>query len=232
MINSLLDLIFPKKCVGCGKQGNYFCAKCTKLINQVGQICPVCERQSPFGQTHKFCLTRNNLNGLTSFFTYDGIIRNAIHQLKYKYITDLKNELWTIIESCLKENKEKMTVTESFIKQRPMVIPIPLYWRKENWRGFNQSSLFAQKIANYYHLQFSDKILFRTKNNISQTKLSEKERKKNIKGIFFTNPNSQLLITNCLLIDDVWTTGATLKEATGVLKSSGVKQVWGLTIAR
>jgi len=229
----ILYLIFPKKCVGCGKQGSYFCTKCTKLINQVPQICPVCERQSPFGQTHKFCLTRNSPDGLVSFFSYNGVIRDAIHKLKYKFITDLKSEFWTIIENSLNDNREKLFVFKLFVeKEKPTVVPIPLHWRKENLRGFNQSSLFGQKLAKYYNLQFSDKVLLRFKNIASQTKLSEKERINNVKDIFRLIPNHQLPITNCLLVDDVWTTGATLKEATRVLKSAGVKQVWGWTIAR
>ncbi|PIU36129.1 hypothetical protein COT03_00665, partial [Candidatus Shapirobacteria bacterium CG07_land_8_20_14_0_80_39_18] len=91
---SLLDLVFPKHCVSCGRAGNYFCPKCLTTIKRVRQICPVCERPTPFGQTHTFCRTRNSLDGLISLFTYEGIIRGAIHKLKYKFVTDLESEFW------------------------------------------------------------------------------------------------------------------------------------------
>ena len=238
----LLDLVFPKHCVGCSKEGNYFCPKCLTMIKRVRQICPVCERPTPFGQTHTFCRTRNSLDGLISLFTYEGIIRGAIHKLKYKFVTDLESEFWKIIQSSLEKRGEEILVLKRFIssesnlfiaEEKPVIVPIPLYWYKEHFRGFNQSSLFGKRLASCFSLSFSDKILVRARSVPSQTKLTQGERMENVKGIFRISPN--ILISqyhNILLVDDVWTTGATMKEATKTLKIAGVKTVWGLTVAR
>ena len=239
---SLLDLVFPKHCVSCGRAGNYFCPKCLTTIKRVRQICPVCERPTPFGQTHTFCRTRNSLDGLISLFTYEGIIRGAIHKLKYKFVTDLESEFWKIIQSSLEKRGEEILVLKRFIssesnlfiaEEKPVIVPIPLYWYKEHFRGFNQSSLFGKRLASCFSLSFSDKILVRARSVPSQTKLTQGERMENVKGIFRISPN--ILISqyhNILLVDDVWTTGATMKEATKTLKIAGVKTVWGLTVAR
>jgi len=230
---NLLDLIFPRTCVLCHKKGGYFCPSCLKTIKVPFQVCPICERQSPFGQTHNYCLNRYSLDGLFYFFNYEGIIREAIHQLKYKFVTDLESEFWQVIQKQIKENSEKMIGINQFIKnEKPLVIPIPLYWYKQNKRGFNQSSLFGKRLSNQYNLKFSDKILIRRKNVQSQTKLSRKEREQNVKGIFRLSPKIHNTNLNILLVDDVWTTGSTLKEATRVLKEKGFKKVWGITVAR
>lgn len=232
MVN-FLDLFFPRTCVSCGGEGSYFCPDCLRTVKRVPQVCPVCERPTPFGQTHSYCRTRNSPEGLISLFVYEGIIRGAIHKLKYKFVTDLEKEFWEIIKNDLEKRSEEMIVLRKFIDtEKPVVIPIPLHRRKENFRGFNQSLLFVKRLSDLWKLSFSDKILVRYRNVESQTKLSRKEREENVKGIFRLNPNCQSLITNCLLIDDVWTTGATLKEATRVLKEGGIKKIWGLTIAR
>ncbi len=236
---NLLDLIFSRKCVGCGKEGSYFCPACTKTIKLVRQVCPVCERQTPFGQTHSFCLTRNSPDGLISFFDYNGIIRNAVHQLKYKFVTDLEKEFWQIIVGDIEKRKEEMLLLKRFIDdEKPIVVPVPLHRQKENLRGFNQSSLFGKRMADLWKLSFSDKILVRYRKVESQTKLTQKERAENIKGIFTINSMSLRAMQehgeaiSVILVDDVWTTGSTLKEAARVLKEVGIRKVWGITIIR
>lgn len=230
-----LDFLFPKYCVGCGKEGNYFCDQCSSKIKTVAQVCPVCEKASPFGQTHPNCQSRYVMNGFVSFFPYDGMIKEAIHKLKYKFVTDLIKDLMRIVfDNLKKEEDKKYQVFKKYLgEKKPAVVPIPLHWYKENTRGFNQAQLIARFISLYYKIPLNTKVLKRKKWTISQTDLSEKERKKNVENIFSVSPN--ILISqypNILLIDDVWTTGSTLKSAGNVLKRAGVKEVWGLTIAR
>jgi ComF family protein len=161
--------------------------------------------------------------------TFEGIVRQAIHKLKYRLVTDLKDELFSVILRAAKQQ----TGLSNFIKQyQPIVVPIPLYRIKENIRGFNQSTLLGQAITKEFDLKFSDKILLRQKASISQTKLSITERKQNVKSAFTVSPIVHGSLFNVLIVDDVWTTGATLKTACTLLKHSGAQKVWGLTIAR
>lgn len=229
---NILDLIFPKKCLGCQKEGKYFCSGCLGKIKPLFQICPVCEKPSPFGQTHPVCLTRYSLDGLTSFFFFGGAIRQAIHKLKYRLVTNLKEELWGLILSELKRREDYLLLNKFTTQYKPIIIPVPLYWYKYNYRGFNQAALFGKDFSKYYHLPFSEEILVRNKPTVSQTKLKMEERKVNVQNAFSISPKLKNIPENILLVDDVWTTGSTLKTAGNLLKRSGVKRVWGLTIAR
>ncbi len=229
---ALLDALFPRRCLGCGQTGVYFCSSCLPLIKKASQICPVCEQVSLFGQTHSHCYSGFSLTGLISLFAYEGIIRKAIHQLKYRQVTDLVDELWGIIAKELKGRVEELTSLQQFLKKRPVAIPVPLFWYKQNLRGFNQSSLIAKRMAESYNLAFLDNFLIRQKMTLTQTKLNPKERQNNVNDAFTINSRFSLPTTNFLLIDDVWTTGATLKTAAKALKRAGAKTVWGLTIAR
>lgn len=229
---SILDFIFPKACFGCGRPGGYFCPNCLAKIKRVFQICPVCEKPSPFGETHPGCRSRYSLDGLTSFLVYDGTARQAIHKLKYRLVTDLKDELFRLIFQDFSQRNEFLALNKFIIQYQPVIVPIPLYWYKYNFRGFNQATLFGQTFAQKLKLPLSEKILVRKRATISQTKLTKEERRKNVADAFTVSPIIHDSQFNILLIDDVWTTGATLKTAGNLLKRSGAKKVWGLTIAR
>lgn len=239
---TILDLLFPKKCLGCGRTGAYFCSDCLNFVSlDFARICPVCERSSIGGMTHPRCQTGTSLDGLTSIFTYKGIMKKAIAKLKYKFVSDLATDLVEIFLSFCGEDK---TFSDVCQKKDICLVPIPLHQARQNWRGFNQSELLGKMIVENLSIGFVPGLLKRVKNTKPQIKLKEKERKKNIQDAFVISPNylakpdpalrDQLLITNYsfLLFDDVWTSGATLKEAGKVLKQSGAKFVWGLTLVR
>lgn len=226
-----LDWLFPKTCIGCGKTGLYFCPSCSKTPTSAELICPVCEKPQPHGETHPNCQSKYTLSGLVYFFDYEKIIKQAIHLLKYRFASNLIDELMALSFTKTSTQKERFVVLEKFIfDQKPTVLPIPLFWQRLNYRGFNQADLIAQKIARHYALPISNKFLVRKQPTDTQTTLSFQNRKINIKGVFsveISPPPASLL-----LIDDVWTTGATMKEACQTLKRAGVNNIWGITVAR
>jgi competence protein ComFC len=227
---SLLDWLFPKYCLGCRRAGGYFCPQCRLKFQRATQICPVCATASLTGKTHPSCQDKYTLDGLTCLYAYNSMMKATIHKLKYELVFDLVDEFWQIARQELR-GKNTPGIRE-FVKQKPLVIPVPLYWYKENNRGFNQASLLGKKLAVELKLPFVGKVLTRQKHTPTQTTLHPKERRSNVAGAFGVNskllpPNSKLLI-----IDDIWTTGATLKSCCLALKEAGAKKVWGLTIAR
>ncbi len=227
---SILDLFFPRKCLGCGREGSYFCSQCLNFVaSSKTEVCPVCERPSIGGMTHASCSSSFTIDGLTSIFEYKGIVKTAITKLKYRFVTDLADDLVELFVSLCGENK---TFRSLCLKKNPFLVPIPLHPVREKWRGFNQSALLGKMIADRLGIGFTPGALVRIKNTTPQMKLNEKERKENIKGAF--KINSEFIIHNSELIvfDDVWTSGSTLKEAGKILKQNGVKTVWGLTLAR
>lgn len=229
---NILDFLFPRKCLGCGRTGSYFCSHCLNFVSQDREeICPVCERPSIGGFTHPRCRTNTSLDGLTSVFTYKGIIKKAITKLKYRFVTDLAEDLIELFLSFCGENK---TFSHLCQKEDLFLAPIPLHPAREKWRGFNQAGLLGRMIAENLGIGFAPDLVKRIKNTKPQIQLKEKERKNNIKDAFQIAPNSQFMIPDSqfFLFDDVWTSGATLREAAKTLKKAGGKFVWGLTLAR
>ena len=231
---NILDFLFPKTCFGCKKFGSYFCEDCIKEIKQTELVCPFCERQSLGGTVHKVCERRYGLDGLWSLGIYQGSLRRAIQKLKYKWVStiaevliDVTLEYWAKNSPILLD-KIKKDQGKSWI-----VTAVPLYKTRQRWRGFNQSELLAKLFADKLGLKYEN-TLKRIRNTIPQIKLHAFERRSNIKNAFVLLPptNYQLQTLNLLLVDDVWTTGSTLKECCYILKRGGVKTVWALTIAR
>lgn len=232
-MNFILDILFPKKCVGCKKEGGYFCQDCINNILQTDLVCPKCERLALGGQTHPICRRKYGLDGLWSLGIYQEPLRLAIQALKYKRIKELANILVDItIEYWAKYQPFVLDQIKKDQGSGWGIVPIPLHWWRENDRGFNQSSLFGQILSNKLGLDYCEG-LKRIRFTKSQVKLKGKQRKENIFGAFALSPNYQLQTTPyILLIDDVWTTGSTMRECTYILKRAGAKKVWAITLAR
>jgi len=196
----------------------------------------MCGRGAFGGLTHPGCRQSLGLDGLTSIFAYKGVIEKAIKKLKYKFVSDLASDLVELFLSFCGEDK----AFSDFCRQEGVVlVPIPLHRRRLRWRGFNQAGLLGELIAKNLGIKFSSDLLLRVKNTKPQVGLDKKSRQQNIRGAFVLNKNCSLVHLqggqenwSFILFDDVWATGATLREATKVLKRNGAEKVWGLTIAR
>lgn len=233
-MNLILDLLFPKKCVGCGRSGTYFCRDCISDIKQGELLCPNCDLPGVFGETHPLCKTTLGLDGLWSLGLYRGSLKRAIQKLKYQpaLVRDLAPVLSDLIVDYWK--KHQPMIWEEIKKGRKKnwaVVPVPLHWFRQNDRGFNQSALIGQILSKRLGLDYCE-ALKRTRFTRSQTKLKIFQRKKNIKNAFSLDSRLSTLVSNILLIDDVWTTGSTIKECCKILKQHGAAKVWALTLAR
>ena len=232
-MNLVLDLLFPKRCVGCKKLDTYFCPDCISNILQTDLVCPKCEQLAVGGQTHPICKRRYGLDGLWSLGIYQGSMREAIKQLKYGKVRGLAETLVDIMVEYWV--KYQPFVLEQIKKDRGVgwaIVPVPLHWWRSNERGFNQSSLIGQTLSKKLGLDYCDG-LKRSRYTKSQVKLKGYGRHQNIKDAFAINSDCNLKSVTCaLLIDDVWTTGSTLRECAYVLKRNGAKKVWALTLAR
>lgn len=230
---SILDLILPKKCVGCNKIGSYLCLNCKEEILQTNLVCPICERMAVGGITHPLCRGRLSLDGLWSLGVYQNPLKRAIQKLKYKYVRELGDELvillinyWARCSPLLLDQIKRDS------GKGWLVIPVPLHWQRQNWRGFNQSSLLAKSLAKRLGLEYKE-VLKRVKNTKSQVKLDSFARRQNIKNAFLlVDKKEDLSSKSVILVDDVWTTGATLRECCRELKKARAKKVWALTLAR
>ena len=224
----LVDLIFPRSCLSCGNQGRYVCDSCIKKVPSPKLVCPECQRPSIDGFTHIKCKRTLSLDGIISIWCYQGVVRTALLKLKYAYAREIATEISVYTNYQL----DKFLIA---LPKNPTLVPIPLYFLKENLRGFNQTEILGKAMAMRQTWKFVPDLLLRKMLKKPQAELKGDERKENIKGVFALNSFYQPLITNhqsLILFDDIYTTGSTLKEACKVLKRNGANVVWGLTIAR
>lgn len=228
---SLFDFFFPKRCVQCKKFGAYICARCFSYITFTEvMVCVMCQRYAMAGLTHPVCRTKYSIDGVFPSLVYKGVVKKLVYSFKYPpYLTDLQMQLTELFY-------EGLIQKEQFYKlmSKPcLFIPIPLHAKKYRKRGYNQSMLLANGLARHFNVLVIDG-LKRVKETKTQVGLTKELRLENIKGAFVINPQLKDKIgeyEQVFLIDDVVTSGATLKEAANVLKRSGVKNVWGLTLA-
>lgn len=113
-----------------------------------------------------------------------------------------------------------------------VIIPVPLHPKRLRWRGFNQSVLLAQQVSRALDVPLDPFVLHRNQETPPQTQLTEEERRKNVRGAFSLNPHRPIKGRRVLLVDDVYTSGATVNECSRSLKRGGAKEVYVLTLAR
>jgi ComF family protein len=173
------------------------------------------------GWTHKRCIEKNGVDGLTALYEYkEPIMKEVVDAIKFGFNKKL-------IGLILKDFK--FEIGESF----DALVPVPLYFYRENWRGFNQ----AEEIAKEFGRQMSlpvEIVLKRIRMTKQQaTMKTRKEREENIKDAFVIEGKwkEKLRGKKVLLVDDVFTSGADLRECTKVLKKVGVSLVWGLVLS-
>lgn len=225
MLNALLDLLFPKRCVSCGSWGEYICKNCFSQIETCEKpVCPICQRQAVGGRTHPGCRGRWRLDGLAVACRYSGPVKMAIQKVKYKWIYDIEKVLVDLLVSGLwRFDLPKETV----------LVPVPLHAKRKRWRGFNQAEILGRSLAKEFGVPFSDTMI-RIIETKTQVGLKRKDRKKNVKGAFAVQPLigvEKIRGRDVVLVDDVYTSGATMGECCRVLKLAGAKSVWGLAVA-
>jgi len=256
----LLDLVFPKRCVGCRKSGEYICPNCFSLISfDVKEKCLGCGFRSIDGFTHPGCRGKYIIDGAFCVVKYKKTIQKLIYQFKYEpYLTDLQKVISELFYEGLIQKELFMQLLES----NPTLIPIPLSKRKFRKRGYNHAEILAKNLAKKFSLQTVN-YLVRIKETKPQFGLGREDRKKNIKGAFDINDSVILARQSAsggkagiyldgsrvptspkgydgrgkpgmtaILVDDVLTTGSTLLEAANVLKRNGFEKVYAVVFAQ
>jgi len=225
----LTDLLFPKFCLGCGYIGVYLCLSCQNKLKPIEQdVCLYCKKPSFFGLTHPSCQKKLNIDGLLTLYYYSPILKKIIKNIKYRLAVQVWQEFYRVIKSeAIKKIGFYKKLSFDFIIQ-----PIPLTINKYNERGFNQAkiiSVFFQKFINYPIVN----LLARKKETLAQAQLeSLKKRYQNVRGVFQVIDKKYLNDKKVILVDDVVTTGSTVKEAARVLKEAGAKKVFVLALAK
>lgn len=234
ILNWTLDLIFPRTCLGCKKDGAYLCSDCLLGVPiKTGVNCHICGKRLPSPEDIcKNCRRKTNLDGIFSASSWDNsLLKEAVHNFKYNFIQELSSPLSEIYIRFLEIN-----FSDFFAKKDIVLIPVPLHKKRYAWRGFNQSELLAQKIAKELEVPCRSDILFRTVNTLPQVGFSDpSDRKYNLRDAFQKIESISNLFpknSTLILIDDVSTTGSTLEECAKILTQFKPKKVYGFVLAR
>uniref|UniRef100_A0A832E0R1 ComF family protein n=1 Tax=candidate division WWE3 bacterium TaxID=2053526 RepID=A0A832E0R1_UNCKA len=224
LLNRVLGFVFPTRCVSCGRAGALLCGECLFQLEPLEALpCIVCGKPAVLGFTHPVCRTRWAPERFLAAFPYQGPARRLVQALKYKRLRAVAKIMVELLIAELREMGIEFG-------PQAQVVPIPLsFWRK-GARGFNQSELLGRELAENLRLEFRSNLLRKIKDTSSQVSLDRPERQANVRGVFAVS--KEFYGRDIILVDDVVTTGSTVREAAHVLKKAGAGQVWVLAFAQ
>lgn len=237
----LVDWLYPPRCRACGspihgRDAEAFCSLCWSRVNLVSHpLCSICGRPFPdaSGDDHLCggCLAHPpQFERARSWACYprdespEHPLRHVVQRFKYGRKVSLGKPLGRLMAQGCKE-----FLTECRID---LIIPVPLHPKRLRWRGFNQAVLLARQVSRVNNVALDPFVLSRNRETPPQTQLAEDERRKNVRGAFMLHPEKSVHGKSVLLVDDVYTSGATVNECSRTLKAGGAKQVYVLTLAR
>ena len=223
LCGQLVDLLFPPRCVGCRQVGTWLCAQCLEQIPRVEP--PFCTRCGNQVTNDNLCLRCQTsplqIDCIRSVVYFEGVLREAIHLLKYRGRTVLAKTLGSLMATYWMQHPVECDI----------VVPVPLHASRLRERGYNQAALLAGEMARQAGLILDEHALVRQRSTAPQVNLDAKQRKENVHAAFQCAGDA-LDGKHVLLIDDVCTTGATLQACAIALYQKGACGVRALTLAR
>lgn len=207
---SIIDLLFPKICVGCGGEGRWFCLECLDRVR---------DRTEPLGKTPDLLL-ETGLSGVFAAFSYDEpVIREAIQLLKYQGVWEVAQPLGELLALYLSSYLSVIDLA---------CLPVPLHSSRQLERGFNQAELIAQQLP----CRLLKNTIVRCRSGPPQASLDGQQRRANVSGVYMVRQPELLRGQDILIVDDVITTGSTVSEIARLAKTAGARSVWAAAVAQ
>ncbi len=225
----IFDLLFPTLCTGCRSYGVLLCHSCFKSIAAAQQFCIGCNKPSVDGKTCANCLSQNKLlpDQLICASNYkQELSSKIIGTLKYVGVKNLANTCAQIASDFLHKNFKPEDLF--YLKQIFYITYVPMHKNKQIARGFNQAELIANSLGKMLSMPVLG-LLQKTRKTKAQMGLNKEQRLSNIQGAFTAFDCAD---KNILLVDDVLTTGSTMRECAQELKKAGANKVYCLAIAK
>ncbi len=223
--HDLLEIVYPWRCPLCRGEGDPptgLCPECRAGLGTAASWrCPVCGR--PLVSLGGCCPQPSDhpLDGLFSVADYGDAVRTLIHLHKYSRAGRAGRALGIIFSE---------EVESSLDVPCDMIVPVPLSRARQRQRGFNQAALMGRRLGRKMSLPVGYDVLKRVRHAQAQAELSGREREENVSRAF-TRGRGAGPPGRCLLVDDVYTTGATMRDCARVLKEGGAQQVFGAVFA-
>lgn len=205
----IIEWLFPKQCYGCGKRGKYLCDKC---LGSGGGLIRI-----------------KGYEGIISILKYDGAVRKLVESVKYEFVSEAIIEMAGLMARGLK--RDYPHILKYWQKEKYVILPVPLFWQREKWRGFNQSQKLAEEVAKRLKLKVNNEVLIRKTSSGIQAKIKNRQRRRENVAFVYEIKKNEKVPKKVIVLDDVMTSGATLLAIQKVLKMSP-DHCWGLTLAR
>ena len=229
MIEGLVNIFFPKTCPMCGKviKKKLICDNCNEKMTVIRE--PKCEKcGKPLDTNEKIycedCGKRQHFftRGV-ALFEHTGDLRESVYKFKFGNAREY-GEFYG--QTAAKQYKNVFRAWNIQI-----MIPIPMYYKKEIKRGYNQAEVFANCVSKYTGIPVDKKSLIRKKPTVAQKELNDEMRRANLEGAFAVDASRVSSYKSVLLVDDIYTTGSTVDACAKLLKKAGVDKVYVLCIS-
>jgi ComF family protein len=231
VLDPVLAVVFPSWCAACGAPLGRptrapLCEGCWILPRHAGPVCR-CGFALPAGGAAPCGRCRRGLapfDAGASLGPYEGGLRTLVHELKYHGRRRIADRLAALL---LAE-----TQVQRLLDGNPLVVPVPLHPRRHRERGFNQAEIVARALARGARLTLETRVLVRRHDTPPQSGLSAAQRRRNVKDAFSTRRGRPVRGRPVVLVDDVFTTGATARACAAALRDQGAAEVRVVTVAR
>ncbi len=226
LVATVVSLLYPPTCPVCGtiRQKNEACFQCEKKLKYITE--PRCKKCSKhiLMEEMEYCMDcgrrEHGYESGIALYAYQDYVKELI--MKYKYHNRREYGEW-LAQQMIRYLGDKWKEWDCDV-----IMPIPVHKKKRVKRGFNQTEIMAERIAEYLRVPCVANLLERTVNTTPQKEFSPEERRKNLKNAFKISENI-VKYKKVLLVDDIYTTGSTIDSCAEVLKEHGVRKVYFTT---
>ena len=232
IFNAAVDAVCPPACPMCGEPLGFangkrlkICERCRFAITYLTEpLCLKCGKRIENGQ-EEYCADcakhKHYYDRCVAVYEYSDVIKNAIYRFKYYN----KREYAKTFATEIQERCKDMIA----LWQPDVIIPVPISDKKFRKRGYNQAELIAGELSELTGIMLDSKALLRIRDTKPMKELSNEERMKNLKNAFISSKNV-VKYRKVLIVDDIYTTGATFDECSRTLKENGVLEVYGISL--
>lgn len=211
-----IEMFFPKVCLGC--------RRILEATPHETYLCPACKESIPM---HTIFFRSDVSFMLAAATTYQNeTVKKLIHTFKYEKVSTARYPLGELVNAYL----DRVAIIPS---ENAVIVPVPLHPSRMKERGFNQAELLAKEISGHFGIPVCTTLLSRRRKTLAQAKRSIRDRKENVRGCFAVSQDIPFsLASTIILVDDVYTSGATLREIAKTLRARRVKNIIAVVVAK
>jgi ComF family protein len=229
LANDFLGLLFPSRCFHCGAQHRgghaFLCDTCKEELSFLtGDLCPRCGTPRSAGGCETCAKSTFVFDQARAVYSFSPVVQSLIHNLKYSDLPAVGRFLGAQAAQFIQQNEPFPWID--------VIAPVPLHAVRKRHRGYNQADVIARTCARNTGIPYIANLIKRARYTQTQTKLNRTQRQQNVTGAFRVHPAHRIQGKSVVIMDDVFTTGATTNAIAEALKAGGASKVYVLTIAR